>query len=249
MILRIEAASQLRFHSQNRKIIRGNNSQADASRLRQTGKVIVVVPGRRRVFENSRVLKVLPLGLRHSDVPGANPWKIILNADELLGVRIRQRMQQGRIDDAEDCGGGANPQRDRQDRDHCETRRFAQHPKAEANVLEQRIDKIPAERFAAFFLESFRTSELDPGAAFRFTSGEADALELVRAKVNVRLQLLLQFAFRFGAMKKTRAQRSEKRNHNHSLCMATIGSTREARQAGTRHAQTEIKASSATAAE
>ena len=53
------------------------------------------------------------------------------------GVRIRQRLQQQRVDDAEDRGVGADPDAERRDDDEGQPRASSQRAHGVANVLEK----------------------------------------------------------------------------------------------------------------
>src|SRR5437588_11025631 len=97
MILWIETASQSRLHAQECKIIRRDDKQPHPRRLRRAGEIIFVEPGRRNVFENSGMLKILPLRLGKSYILRADTGKIILNAYESLRLRVRQWLQKRRV--------------------------------------------------------------------------------------------------------------------------------------------------------
>src|SRR4029077_9302562 len=81
------------------------------------------------------MLKVLPFRLRHSDVRCAEASKIILNAYQLLRVRVWQRPQQCSIDHRKDPGRGSNAQRHRDYRDESESRRFAELTQSELEIV------------------------------------------------------------------------------------------------------------------
>ena len=52
-----------------------------------------------------------------------------------VGLRIRERSQQDRVDHAEDRGVRADPEREGEDGDESEARRFAQLAESEAKVI------------------------------------------------------------------------------------------------------------------
>src|SRR5438309_3868094 len=190
MILWIETASQSRLHAQECKIIRRDDKQPHPRRLRRAGEIIFVEPGRRNVFENSGMLKILPLRLGKSYVLRADTGQIILNAYQLLRLRVRQRLQQRRVHHAKDCSGRSNAQGEREDDDCGEARRLAQHAKAETHVLYQSVDKIPGDRFPAFFFEALWAPELDARATLGLAPLQSGTLKIISAALNVCAKFL-----------------------------------------------------------
>ena len=62
---------------------------------------------------------------------------------EPVGLRVRQRPQQHRVDDAEHRGIGADAERQRDDRDGGESRRLPEVPRTEGQILKQGFDRSP----------------------------------------------------------------------------------------------------------
>jgi len=73
------------------------------------------------------------------------------------------------------------------------------------SCLGERVEKISAELFAAFFFESRGASELDPCATLCLGAIQSSAFETVRMQLNVRAKLLLQLIVNPGAAKKSYA--------------------------------------------
>jgi hypothetical protein len=80
-----------------------------------------------------------------------------------LGLAEGQRPQRDAVDDAEDGGGGADAERDREDRRGGEAGLLAQHARAVAQVLEQMAGESDAARVAARFLHLFGAAGLPLG--------------------------------------------------------------------------------------
>jgi hypothetical protein len=59
---------------------------------------------------------------------------------EIVGARERQRTQEDGVDDAEDRRVGADADRNRQDREHQETRRPPERARGVPNVLKEVVD-------------------------------------------------------------------------------------------------------------
>ncbi len=108
-----------------------------------------------------------------------------LNCVEALRLRHTQRAQDQRIQYAKNNGVRAYRQRQRQNGDDCESGRLAQHPKTEAHILYQSLDKIAAERFSAFLFEPPMAAELDARAVFRIGTRQPGALQIVSAVLDV----------------------------------------------------------------
>ena len=62
---------------------------------------------------------------------------VLPDRDDALGVAIGQRLEHHAADDAEDGGGGANPERQRQHRRNGEAWRAEERADGEAKVLEE----------------------------------------------------------------------------------------------------------------
>ena len=140
----VEAAPQLRLHAEQREVARRDDEQADTLRGRETGEIVVVEPRRRDVLEDARALEILPFRRRHADALRADAQEVVLDPHQLLGMGIRQRMEQCRVDDAEDRRGRSDAQRDSENRDRRKCWRLAQHAEREAHVLQQAFQPHPA---------------------------------------------------------------------------------------------------------
>jgi len=101
-------------------------------------------------------------------------------------MRDIQGTQDQPVQNAEYHSVRAYGQRQRQNGDDCESRRFAQHPQAVARIVYQSLDEVAAERFVAFLLESPVGAELDARAAFRFGTIQAGPFQIVSAILDVR---------------------------------------------------------------
>src|SRR4029077_986250 len=76
------------------------------------------------------------------------------------------------------------------------------------------VQKIAGDRVATFIFKSLLRSKLNPRLTFSLGSCETGTLQPVRAKFNMRSELLFQFAFGLPPMHKPRRQRPEIRDHN-----------------------------------
>jgi len=185
MVRRIEGASELRADAEQREVVRRDEQQPHLFRPLGAREVVLVEPGRRHVLENAGVLQVLPLGLRDADVVRAHAREVVLHGDELLGVGEGERVEQRRVDDAEDGGRGADAERDGQDGDGREARRLAQEPRGKADVQRQTVPPHPPTRFVEPLLGGHDVAE----APARGSGGVLVAHALGAQRVGFDLQV------------------------------------------------------------
>lgn len=81
-------------------------------------------------------LDVIEIRTGHRRAPPVGQMK---DPDDLMRILVRQRLQQNGIDDAEDGCVGADPQRQRQQRDDRESGALEQTPNGVADVLTKRV--------------------------------------------------------------------------------------------------------------
>ena len=75
---------------------------------------------------------------------------LLVDDEQARSVTVRERMQQDRVDDREECGVGANGQRKREHRDGGKGSVCAERPEGVADVLENvGHSKAKSERRAA----------------------------------------------------------------------------------------------------
>ena len=105
-------------------------------------------------------------------IRNAGFWNSLLQiglkrGDQLLGMRVGQRLKQNRIHHAENCGVGADAQRQRQYRDGSEAGVFAQHAKCIARVLQKCLEPGRAAQFAVGLAQLRSPSQPDARRAPR----------------------------------------------------------------------------------
>src|SRR5438270_10956810 len=150
------------------------------------------------------MLKILPFGLRYSDIPRADTGQIGLDTDQLLWLRVGQRTQQRRVYHAKNRSGRSNAEGNRQNGDRGEAGRFPKHPQTEAEVLEENVNKIAGDRIAAFLFESRFSAELDPRAAVCLGASQSETFKVLSAQLDMRPQLLFQIVLGLGTTEKSR---------------------------------------------
>jgi hypothetical protein len=104
---------------------------------------------------------------------------------EAIRLRHIRLPQDQRIHDTENHRICANGQSQRQNGGDGESRRLAQHAKAEAKVLHKGLEKIAAKRFVGFLPISLIAPKLDPRTPFCLCTIEAGAFKIIRAEQKV----------------------------------------------------------------
>ncbi len=137
LILRIERVPQLRFHPQHRKIPRRHPLILNPRWLRCTRQIHRPEHLQHNILKNSRTLQILKLRNRDARVRRARARQIVFDPHQFLGVRIPQRMQQRRVDQAENRRRRSDPQRHRQNRNRRKARRLRKHAQRVAQILNQ----------------------------------------------------------------------------------------------------------------
>ena len=133
-----------------------------------------------------------------------------VDGDELLGVRIGERPQQRRVDDAEERGGHADAERERQPGQDGEGRLMAQLAQRVLHVLKDRLHHASASDVVAAVLNHRDVAE---AAQCRLPCrGRIEALArvLVGPHRHVKVQLLADFIRRAVAPE----QRAESRERD-----------------------------------
>ncbi len=136
---RDERSTQRRPDAQRCEQIAGHCRGADALGLVAAGQV----RARFGIAANARRARRV-LAVAHDLLPRqpgeTAPRRRVPDHRELLGLGIRQRAEHHRLDQAEDRGVGANPQRERRDRRDREPGRLHQHAEPVTQVVEKLVD-------------------------------------------------------------------------------------------------------------
>ena len=124
---RLEPFDALRPVLRGRRISRAREQCADAAvRDRHFGKRAVLL------------LDVEVLSGRRPVLRDVDPWRPQPQHNQSIGVRIWQRLQQQRVDDAEDRGVGADPDRERRDDQERQPCASSQRANGVADVMHRR---------------------------------------------------------------------------------------------------------------
>src|SRR6266705_206477 len=113
-----------------------------------------------------------------------------------MGISIRKWSQQERIDNTEYCGRCANAKREGENRDASESRGFAQHAQAEAQILNEILNPIYAAGVAALLFGLLDATQVEPRAAVRLFVRHPLRDEFLGFSFKVFAQLVVQFLVR-----------------------------------------------------
>lgn len=141
-IVRIECATQLRVDTEDREVIRRATPEGDALGLCTSGEVHGREAVNRHELEDAGVLQVSPLRDGDADVLRADAGKVVLDAHQFGGVRVRQRVQQRGVDHAVDRGNGADAERHGGNHRERESRRSQQRANGVAQVVHVRSSAL-----------------------------------------------------------------------------------------------------------
>jgi hypothetical protein len=133
--------------------------------------------------------------------------------DDALDVRIRQRSQENRVDDAEDGRAGTDAERQREHGVHGERRILPQHAGGVAEIVRDGVHQADAPRVAAVFADLLEAAELEVGAAPGLVPSQAGLLVLPGLRLEMRAQFLVQIRVDGGALQQRSRPKQEIGEH------------------------------------
>ena len=128
----------------------------------------------------------------------------------------RERLHQDEIDQTEDRGVGADPERERQQRDDGKRRRAAKQAERVGDVAAQLVQPTQSEGVAAMRLVRLDAAEIRAGLPVRVDGGQALAPQLGFVQVEMRLHLHLHTAVEGALAKRGSNPRSQPREDGHT---------------------------------
>ena len=118
----------------------------------------------------------------------------VVDEEQALRLRDGKRLQQQRIDEAEDRGVRADAERKRQDGDDRECRRSTQQPERIADISAQLVDDAQPEHLPAFVSPGVDAAKRDPRQSVSFVGGDAAADEIGTVQIDMQSHLVLHLA-------------------------------------------------------
>ncbi len=138
-VLSCELASANRRDTEDRHQLRGDDGGIHTARLIRRSKVDRSRSVGADLLKRSVALGELDeLRRRNPELVEAKRGELARDEDQALGRRVRQRLEDDAVDDAEDRGVGANPERQRQNRHGGVARALAQAAKGIHEILAHR---------------------------------------------------------------------------------------------------------------
>ena len=143
---------------------------------------------------------VVQLGDGDAEVRLTRKRRLVLDQHEAITVGIGERFEQHTVDHAEDCGVGADPEAERDDRKNGEARALTKSANAVLHVLDEVLEPAHAARVACFFLVLFHRSKIPHRSRTRRLGGHALADVLVGFHLDVKTHFRIELAVHAGAV-------------------------------------------------
>src|SRR5690348_5535804 len=115
--------------------------------------------------------------------------------DQLIRLIYGKSPQQQCIDEAKDCGVGADAESEGENRDRREAWGFAQHTQREANVAREIVPEEPAAEFVEALLSLGDVAESAAGGVVSFLFAEALFAEACNLQLQMRFDFALEIVF------------------------------------------------------
>ena len=123
--------------------------------------------------------------------------------NEPLGVRNRQRPQQHRVDDGEDCDAGADAESDGQHGDPCKERIAHERPEAPPRLTDDRFNPCAEPNVPHLFGHLVNPAELEAGSAPSLVRRHPRRALLPDQHVEVAVEFLSELVLDLIAMEET----------------------------------------------
>ena len=114
--------------------------------------------------------------------------------DDAIGLRIRKRLQENRVDHAENGRVGADAEREREQCGKREPRRVEQRTDAVSSILDECFDPGETALIAIRFFDLHHASEIPSCGAQRLIGGHSLTLVLLRRHLQMKAHLIVQLA-------------------------------------------------------
>jgi hypothetical protein len=110
------------------------------------------------------------------------------------------------VNDAQHHRAHPDADRERHNRDHGEEGLLRKCSQTEAQILNEAIDEIACDRFAAFLFEFLGGTEFNSRPAFCFGRGQPKPLEIRNPELNMRAEFFAQLTLDLRPPKKSRSE-------------------------------------------
>ena len=199
-----EVAPEHRLDAEHAEEVRRDELALEALRLADAGQA-EALHARHRHRGEAAVLPLPVAEVEERDRAAPEVRLALVDRDQLLGARVRERLEEDAAHHREEGGVGADAEREGHDRDGGEAGAAPEDAQAVAQVLEQRLDEADAARVAVLLLDRLDAAELEAGAPHRLVFAQAGAAVLVRLHLEVEAELLVELVLD-GAAAEERAQ-------------------------------------------
>ena len=187
-------ATERRLHAQRAIDVGGHRQAANLQRLAVEHDRESSRPHHAEMVEGAGALAPHDK-VRGRDAVSHGPASVCFpNCQHSIGLVVGQRLEEDRADHAEHGGGGADAERQRQQRGNCEARRAQQRAHAVSQVARECVEvRFPA-NVAHMILDRFGAAYLGPGSAQGRVMRQAVRDLGFDGGVQVRAQFLVELA-------------------------------------------------------
>src|SRR5580693_4669841 len=123
-------------------------------------------------------------------------------------MRVRQRIEQYAVHYGKQSRVRTDTQRQRENGDRRESRRFPKHPQAISHILYQFFKRSPAPHLPGDLLDQADIAQLSPCSTARFVFGFAAFRSVFDRHSQMALEFFVQFAFTFLTIPKGKCHAS-----------------------------------------
>jgi hypothetical protein len=167
---RSERAAYSRIDTEHGKKISRDEPPAQLFSLTKPSKVVRIAA--RQAHTRESLIVFLPVQkVREGDGASRKILFTFRQPDQLLGMRVRQRIEQYAVHYGKQSGVRTDTQRQRENGDRGESRRFQKHPQTIARILHQFFKRSPAPHLPGDLLDQADIAQLSTGNAARFFFG------------------------------------------------------------------------------
>ena len=129
------------LHAERVQQVRIDDGRADATRAIARHEIRLAGAEGADIGEGAvELLELQVLGHRGRELRKPERWQLGVQVHQLRGARVRERPQQHAVDDREDGGVRADPERERDDRHRCKDRRASERPQPVMHVADQILE-------------------------------------------------------------------------------------------------------------
>src|ERR1700693_3898535 len=201
-VLRKKNAPLEWLHIEKRKVLRRHDTGVHLGRLATSRECEWVKINCRELAKNM----ILRSPLFKIRIRSAGFWNSFLGVrlkcgDQLIGIRVRQRLEEHGVNDAEDSSVGADAKSESEHGHSGEAGTLSQHTEGVACVLKKSFDKGQTAEVVIGFFQLRDAAEFDASSASGFFRRHASANIFVGEHIEMRFKLAREFLIHMARRK------------------------------------------------